>query len=137
VLDRRRLAVHGHVADHAPAEGLGQRLVTQAHAQRPHARLGEAAHRLDRDAGLVGRARPGRDDDAVGSALQQLVDRRDVVAHDVDLRAELAEDLDEVVRERVVVVDDEDARHGQSGCSRASSMAPSTARALASDSRNS
>ena len=61
---------------------------------------------------------PGRDDDAVGRALEQLVDGRDVVAHDLDLGAQLAQVLDEVVGERVVVVDDEDARHGHSGCSR-------------------
>ena len=53
----------------------------------------------------VGRARAGRDDHAVGLALEQLVDRRGVVAHDVELGAELAQVLDEVVGERVVVVD--------------------------------
>ena len=63
---------------------------------------------------------PGRDDDAVVAAREQLVDVGAVVAHDLDLGPELAQVLDEVVGERVVVVDDEDAlqrpRHGQSGC---------------------
>src|SRR3712207_8547327 len=53
-----------------------------------------------------------------GLALEQLVDRRGVVAHDVELRPQLAQVLDEVVGERVVVVDDEDLRHGHSGCER-------------------
>src|SRR4051794_1975962 len=50
VVDRRGLAMHRHVADHLATERLGQRLVAQAHAERGHAGLGEAAHRLDRDA---------------------------------------------------------------------------------------
>src|SRR4051794_18573324 len=59
VLDCGRLSVDGHVADHAAAERLRERLVAEADAQRGHARLGEPAHDLDADAGLVGRARPG------------------------------------------------------------------------------
>ena len=140
VRDLARLAVDRLAADDEAAERLRERLVAEADAERRDPGLREAAHRLQRDAGLVGRARPGRDDDAIGRALEQLVDRRDVVAHDVQLRAQLAEELDEVVGERVVVVDDEDgghARHGQSGCWEASSTARSTARALASDSANS
>ena len=56
-----------------------------------------------------GRARARRDDDAVGRAREQLVDARAVVAHDLELGAELAEVLHEVVGEGVVVVDHEDA----------------------------
>ena len=66
--------------------------------------------------------------------LEQLVDRGAVVAHDLELAPQLAQVLDEVVGERVVVVDDEDL-HGQSGCSIAISTARRTPRALASDSR--
>ena len=82
---------------------------------------------------------PGETTTRSGCALEQLVDGGDVVAHDVQLRAQLAEELDEVVGERVVVVDDEDGGHGygQSGCWEASSTARSTARAFASDSANS
>src|SRR5205823_3400074 len=40
--DVRRLAVHGHVADHAPAERLGHRLMPEAHAQRRYPGLREA-----------------------------------------------------------------------------------------------
>src|SRR5919205_3443609 len=136
VLDRRRLAVHRDVPDDAPAERLGQRLVAQADPERPHAGLGEAAHGLERDPGLVGRARPGRDDDAVEAAPEQIVHGGAVVAHHLEVAAQLAQILDEVVGERVVVVDDQHP-HGQSGCSMASSTARSTARALCSDSANS
>ena len=58
-----------------------------------------------------GRARARRDDDAVGPRRDEIGDGRAVVAHDVDLRTQLPQVLDEVVGERVVVVDDEDA-HG-------------------------
>src|SRR5436305_34248 len=53
------------------------------------------------------------------------------------LGCQLAQVLDEVVGERVVVVDDEYSHHGHSGCSAASSSARRTARALASLSANS
>src|SRR5512133_3668960 len=136
VLDGRRLAVDGHVAHDATAEGLRHRLMTEADTESRHAGLREAAGDRERHAGLVGRARPGRDDDAIEGALEQLVDDRAVVAHDLELAPQLAQVLDEVVGERVVVVDHEDP-HGQSGCSIAISTARSTPLALASDSRNS
>src|SRR4051812_27630644 len=132
--DLRRLAVDGHVADHLAAERLGERLVAEADAQRRHAGLGEAPHRLHRDAGLVRRARPRRDDHAVRPAREQRVDVLDVVAHHLELGPQLAEVLDEVVGEGVVVVDDEDLRHGHASCRVASSIARATARALLRDS---
>src|SRR5215211_6575434 len=105
--DLGRLAVYRLVADHVAAERLGERLVPEAHTERRHARLGEAAHDLERDPGLVGRAGPRAHDDAVGLAREQVVHVRLVVAHDVQLRAQLAQHLHEVVGERVVVVDHE------------------------------
>src|SRR4051812_30181367 len=137
VLDRRRLAVHREMADDGAAEGLGERLVAEADAQRRHPGLGEALDDVEADPRLVGRARTGRDDDAVGPAREQLLDVRGVVAHDVELAAQLAQVLDEVVGERVVVVDDEDAHQAQSGCSQASAIASRTARDFATDSSNS
>src|SRR6185437_10978926 len=98
---------------------------------------------LQRDAGLVRRAGAGRDDHAVIAADEQLVDGGPIVAYHLDLTAELAHVLDEVVGEAVVVVDDEDPHSGQpylsggyghSGWATASAMASSTARDLASDS---
>ena len=103
VLAVDRLALHG-----AAAERLDQRLVAEADPQHRRPRLGEGADRLDRDAGLGRRAGAGRDDEAVGAAPEQLVDRGAVVADHLDLRPQLAQVLDQVVGEAVVVVDDED-----------------------------
>ncbi len=64
---------------------------------------GELLDRLVRDARVVRRAGAGRDDDAVVAG--QLGDGDFVIAEDGRLDPELAEVLDEVVRERVVVVD--------------------------------
>src|SRR4051812_41206370 len=108
VLDLRRLAVHRHVPHDAPAERLPERLVAEADAKRRHAGLREATHGLDRDPGLVRRAGAGRDDDAVVAPCEQLVDRRGVVADDVEVGAQLAQVLNEVIGERVVVVDHQD-----------------------------
>src|SRR3954452_11620836 len=134
VLDRGRLAVHGDVPHDLAAERLGERLVAEADPERRDPRLGEAPHRLAQDAGLVRRARPRRDDHPVPAAAQQVVDRGGVVADGRHLRPQLAEVLDEVVGEGVVVVDDEDADHGHSRCLAASSIARTTPRALARDS---
>src|SRR5262249_41615923 len=118
---------------YAPAEGLREGLMAEAHAERRHPRLGHPPHELERDAGLVRGARPGRDDAALVVALQELPHGGAVVAHGVDLGAQLAQVLDEVVRERVVVVEDQ-APHGQSAWSQASSMARIAAVDFATDS---
>src|SRR3954454_14621554 len=132
MLDLGRLAVHGKVADDLAAERLRHRLVAEADAERLHAGLREAAHHLDADPGLVGRARARRDDHAVVALVEQLVHGRRVVAHDLQIRPELAQILDEVVGERVVVVDHQHA-YGHA-CLTASSIACTTPRALARDS---
>ena len=136
VLDLGVLAVDRLALDDRAAEGLDQRLVAEADAEHRRAGLGEGADRLDRDPGLGRRAGAGRDDEAVGAALEQLADLGLVVADDLELGPELAQVLDEVVGEGVVVVDDEDAAsaQAQSGCSQASSTARKTAFALLTDS---
>ena len=49
--------------------------------------------------------------DEAGEAIRDdLVDRRDVVADRLELRPQLAQEMDEIVGEAVVVIDDED--HG-------------------------
>ncbi len=82
--------------------------MTEADPERRDPGLREAADDLERDPGQVGRARAGRDDHAVIAADQELVDGRVVVAHDLQDGTELADVLDEVVGEAVVVVEDED-----------------------------
>src|SRR5437870_2657481 len=65
---------------------------------------GEALDEGHRDARVAGGARPGRDDDAIGTERRHLVEGDRIVAADVKVGAEFAEVLDEVVGEGVVVV---------------------------------
>src|SRR4029077_8004720 len=90
-------------------------------------------HELERDPGVVGRARPRRDDAAFEPHLEPLRHGRAGVAHGLDLGLQLAEVLHEVVGERVVVVEDEHP-HDHSGCSQASAIALTAAFVFASDS---
>src|SRR5437867_9532437 len=104
VVDERRLAVHDARRAHdRPAEGGADRLMAQADAEDGD-RAGEALDEGHRDARLARGARPGRDDDAVGTERRHLVEGDRIVAADVEVGAELAEVLDEVVGEGVVVV---------------------------------
>ena len=136
VLDLGRLAVHRLAAHHPAAEGLGHRLVAQAHAEHRGAALGEAPDRLGGDARLAPACTvPGETTTRAGPRASSSSTRRGVVAHHLGLGAQLAQVLDEVEGERVVVVDHEGAHLGQSTCPHASSIAPNTAPALASVSR--
>ncbi len=130
------LAVHRLAAHGAAAERLDQRLVPEADAEHGRAGAGEGADRLDRVAGLGRGAGPRGDDEPIGLAVEQLLDRRAIVAHRLHLGAELAQVLDEVVGEGVVVVDDQGLHlaQGQSGCAQASSTALNIAFALFTDS---
>ena len=76
---------------------------------------------------------PGETTQRSKPQLDQLVDGGPVVAHGRHLRPQLAEVLDEVVGEGVVVVEDEDP-HAHSGCWQASEIARIAAWALATDS---
>src|SRR5215211_3374639 len=136
VLGGGGLAVHRDVAHDVAAERLRQRLVAQADAERRHARLREPLDDLEADTGLIGRARTGRHDHAIELAAEQVVHGRAVVAHDLQVASHLAQVLDEVVGERVVVVDHQDlhGHQGQSGWVAASSIAFLTPFALATDS---
>ena len=98
------------------AEELADALVAEAHAEHRDAALAEVADRVVREAGVLGPARArARSSTASGVERDDLVERDRVVAVHDRLRAELTEVLHEVVDERVVVVDDEDASsHGAS-----------------------
>src|SRR5215217_3202108 len=65
MVDLRRLAVHGDVADDPPPERLRERLVAEADAERRYPGLRQAAHDLDADPRLGRGARARRDDRAV------------------------------------------------------------------------
>src|SRR3954451_25156864 len=117
VLDHARLAVQQalRAADLA-AERLDDRLMTQADAERRHARV---PHEADQ---LLGRpAGAGREDQ-----VRRLELRVELVRplHG-DFGPELAQVVREVVRERVVVVDEQDHRCSCSASSIAASRAAS------------
>ena len=68
------------------------------------------ADQFDADAGFLRSAGSGRNDDALGVHRLDLSDGHFVVAANLDFGAQFAQVLDEVVSERIVVVEDED--HG-------------------------
>ena len=100
----------GRASDHCTVSHT-DRLQAQADAEDGHASA-EPAHQIDADSGVLGRPRAGRQQDPVVGA-HPVVGRETlvVVAPDVDLGPDLGEVVDDVVDERVVVVDDEDAYH--------------------------
>src|SRR3990172_6944391 len=115
----------------ATAERLDDRLVTEAHAERGYSRA-EAADQLDRDTSVRRTAWPRRNDDPIGRKRLGLLDRDHVVAVDGNVCAELLEEVHEIPRERVVVVDHEEL-HAYSRSAR--SIAASSAASLARHSR--
>src|SRR5579859_5486918 len=127
VPNERGLPVHGLVAHDLAAEGLAQALVPQAHAEDRDAPA-EVPDGLDRDPRVLRAPGAGRDDQRLMAG--QLLHAHLVVEEDVDIALELAQVLDQVVGERVVVVDDGDpgGAHGiLSAWAMASNMAPDLA----------
>ena len=111
VVDLAEPPVHdlGRVVDRA-AGRVGERLVAEADAEHRH--LGAPEHvERDADVALVLRAPgAGRDHDVVHGQRRDLLPRQLVVAHDDRLVAvDLAQQVEEVEGERVVVVDQERA----------------------------
>jgi hypothetical protein len=66
------------------------------------------ADQFDADAGYLRSAGSGRNYDALGVHRVDLSDSHFVVAANLDLGAQFAKILDEVVSERIVVIEDED-----------------------------
>src|SRR5467141_3616131 len=107
----RYLAVHDALrAHHLAAKHLPDRLVPQTDTENGHP-PGQAFDQFERDAGALGRARPGGDDNGARRERLHLVDADLVVADHAHLGAELGEVLHQVVGERVVVVDHQ--HHGR------------------------
>src|SRR5882672_10518280 len=110
VFDRRGLAMHQLVRAHdLAAEDLANRLVPKADAEYRRAG-GETLQKRQRNAGPRRRTRSGRNTDPRRPPLGDLVERDLVVARDAHVFAELAKVLDQVVSERIVVVDHQ--QHG-------------------------
>src|SRR5215216_32444 len=111
MVDRAQPAVHhlGRVVDRAAGD-VGERLVAEADTEHRH--LGALEH-VQRDADValaLGASRARRDHDVVHRQRSELLPRQLVVAHDDRLIAvDLAQQVEEVEGERVVVVDQERA----------------------------
>src|SRR5262249_13785898 len=110
VADRGCLAMHLRLgARDRGAVCLADRLVAETDAE-DRRRAAETAYDLERHTRLVGIARPRRDHDAFGSLCDDRVAAQGVVGAALERGPQLAEILQEVVGEGVVVVDEEDHR---------------------------
>src|SRR5207244_13359391 len=92
--------------NHLAAVRLADRLMAEAHTKYRDRRAPTSYHR-HRDPGLRGRTGPGRDDDSARRQRADILDVDFVVAAHHAVGAKLAQILDEIERERIVVVDDE------------------------------
>src|SRR5579863_2012839 len=105
--DGAGLAVHEvRRPNHMTAKCFADRLMSQADTEQ-RGLAGKVADQFDADAGFVRRARPWRDDDPVWLHRLDLVYRDLVVAAHLDLLAQFTNVLNQVVGERIVVVEDE------------------------------
>ncbi len=106
VLDEGRLSVQERLCGpDLASEGLDDRLMAEADPERWHARP-EPADQLDRDPRVRRTAGTGGDHEVGGIEGLGLLDADRVVSEDPHLGSKLLEEVDEVVGERVVVVDD-------------------------------
>src|SRR5690242_9650545 len=99
VLDRRGLSMHQRLGSHdMAAESLSDRLVPKTHPQ-DRDRAGKSLDQRQRDPGFVRRAGARRYADVLWRKPGDSVDRDLVVSIDPNVFTELAEVLDQVVRE--------------------------------------
>lgn len=92
--------------DDAAAKSVSYALMAEAYAQQRHL-AGESLYDFIRDARFPGGARPRRDEDLFGPQFPDFPDRDLVVAVNDKIRAQFSQVLDQIVRERVVIIDDE------------------------------
>src|SRR5437899_3274605 len=104
------LAMHQVLrAHHLAAKSCADGLVAEADSEQRHISLArEMADQFNTDARFLRSAGSGRKQDAFGVHRLDLSDGHFVVAANLHLRAQFAKVLDEVVSERIVVIEDED-----------------------------
>jgi len=101
----RHLAVHQFLGMHnLAAERFADRLMPKANAEQRNL-AGKLADDGERNPGLRRSRRSRRDHQILGIQARDLAQRDRVVAEDLHLLPQLAEVLDDVVGEGVVVVD--------------------------------
>ena len=93
-------------ANDITTEGMTDGLVAEAHPE-DGLLAGEGLDHRARDTGFGGRARTGRNHHAVRIQRQRFLDGDLVIAVHLLLHAQLPEVLDQVVGERIVVIDDQ------------------------------
>src|ERR1700675_1370998 len=112
MLNLARFAVHQVLRAHPlAAEGCADRLVSEADSEQRHispALACKMQDQVDADAGFLRGAGSGRKHDAFGVHRLNLSYGHFVVAANLYLGAQFAKVLDEVVSERIVVIEDED-----------------------------
>ena len=91
------------------AKGRADRLVSEAHAKNGNV-PGEVADQIDADAGILRSAWARGEHDTLGLHGLDIGDSELVVAANLNLGAQFAKVLDEVISERIVVIEDEDHR---------------------------
>ena len=101
----------GRRADDLAAEGLADGLMTETDAQQRNAMGSGRRDQVEADAGLVRVAGPRRQHDGLRRGGQNLIDGDLVVPVDAGLRPKLAQEMDEVVGETVIIIDQQ--QHGR------------------------
>jgi hypothetical protein len=96
-------------SDDIPAKVMAHGLVAQAHAEY-RLPAGKGLDDVERDAGLMRRAWPGRQEDPVRVQGEGFLCRDLVIPEYPLLHAHLTEVLDEVVGKGIEVIDDEEHR---------------------------
>ena len=105
VMNAAGFAVHDlRRADDLPPERVSDGLMAEAHAEDRNLPR-EAPDHVDANARIFRRAGPGRNHDALRLFCGNLVECNLVVAMHFQLLAQLAEELREVISERIVVVE--------------------------------
>src|ERR1700731_827838 len=110
VVDAAGFAVHDfRRANHASSNRKADRLMAETHAENWN-HSGKPANHVHANAGILRSAGTRRNYDALRLLLGNLVERDLVVAVHFQLFAQLAEELREVISERIVVVEEKNHR---------------------------
>ncbi len=98
-------------ADDFAAKGLTDCLMTKADAQKGHVIFRSFLDQGKADTGVIGVAWAGRDHDTCGGGFKHIIDTDLVIAMDNSLDAQVAEILDQVIGEAVIIIDQDDAHY--------------------------
>src|SRR5215469_16563362 len=107
VHDRTGFTVHEMRGANDPsAESLADRLMSKTNTQQ-WSLAGKMADQVDAEPSFVWSARPGRDHDSLWPHCFNFFDSNLIVAADPDISPQFSQILDQVVGERIVIIEDE------------------------------